>query len=205
MNVSEVSPNRRRLGGVPVWIAAGAFLACMGQQARAVPVTEDFSVSLGSFIDIVGSTPSPIASFSAVFEVTFDPAVSETGDTANIQVLNQSNLPSLGSALGFNYHAVARQMSIGGIQNGAGNIAGLTNDFVVQLDLTNLNAPRLNVCSDPGFSCGSAPGSTLASGFTVSSSTQVWLATVAAVPEPASIALLGFGLAAAAGLRRRRR
>jgi len=73
-------------------------------QAQAAPISETFAFSLGGFADEVGSVPPPITTITGHFTVTFDPAVSVTGDTSDLSNLSVSGI-TIGSAYAFKYSA----------------------------------------------------------------------------------------------------
>ena len=191
-------------------------LASMGGAAQAATITKTYDFTLTNFVDpFAGATP-PISTVTASFTLTFDPTVAVSNDTSDITI-NTLNAP-LDSQLGFSTGPGATPsdpyfISIGGIENGAGDVAGGTNDFVLQLEFANessFDSPTLPLCSDPGFICGPAPANSIASGYTSanfpSSLFVATISSVTAVPEPATWAmmLVGFGGLGAA-LRSRRK
>lgn len=181
--------------------------------AEAAPVIKTYNFTLSDFVDVVGNTAAPITSLTGSFTINFDPALSYNSQTAGITI-NSLSTNVFGSPISFSAGpGTPYFMSIGGTATGAGLITSGLQDFVLQLRFPNassLDSPELPVCGD-GFSCGSASGTVLASGYTLAGVSGGWLArtgsvvSVTAVPEPASWAMMiaGFGLAGAAMRRRR--
>lgn len=162
-------------------------------------VTENLSFNIGNFLDGSGTTAPPITALSGAITVTFDPTASVNNDTADLIIHSLSFTAA--STVAFAYNPTLQVLSFGGEQNGVGDIAGGTTDFVIQFNLSNLAAPRLSLCSDPGFSCGNLQGNSsyTSSGYSLTAyPSDFWLAlagtTSTAIPEPPSIALLGVGL-----------
>ena len=215
-------------------LAAAAVLLASTSAATAATVTETYVFTLTNLTSIYPTTyPGDIAPYPTVtgsFTVTFDPEVNTINDTTDIKV-NYLNVP-VGAPIGFSNYYDGNpndplDMSIGGVgtSNGyyngvyygdAGTIYGYSNDFVLQLafpNATSVNMPSLPICG-MGYSCGQAPGSFLASGYTLSTTGDAFLAqngtnglsgTVSTAPEPASWALMILGAGALGGALRSRR
>jgi hypothetical protein len=176
--------------------------------AEAAIVTETYSFSMANFIDVGGPVPSPLASISGSFTVTFDPDVYvdnvTTGLTVNYLIgptiaspIGYTNIPSTGPG-------VPDYLSIGGIQNDADYMAFGTDDFVLSLKFFDPGAAQYGLCSD-GYSCGSVPPDTIASGYTLAGyPDSAWLpqAGLMNVPEPAGWMLLLSGSGFLAAIRR---
>jgi hypothetical protein len=201
--------------GISKNLAAASILACAvlgGASAQAAVVTKTYDVTFDTLIDPFDNQTPPIQPVTASFTLTFDPSVNYTNETSGITV-NELNVP-VSSAIGFSTGTDASGdlfMSIGGIENSAGDVGFGTNDFVLQLrfDGGDLDKPSLPLCSDPGFSCGGLP-TTYASGYTTTSDPNSLflglVATVSPAPEPATWAMMltGFaGLGAALRMRRK--
>jgi hypothetical protein len=199
-------------------LAILAFSAC---SVQAQVITENLTGDLGGFIDVAGNTPAPISSVDASFTVTFNYSSFIAPTTSGLTVNSYSgpSLASLASPIEYDWDPSAGIMSIGATANPSTNLGLIfpgSQDLVFQFNLSNPSDPKLSVCSDPGFSCGTAQGNALfyASGYTLASSpNDGWLATVAngvsvnSAPEidPASTAaglslLLG-GLLVSTGAR----
>jgi len=78
-----------------------ASLAMVGN-SRAGTVTETYNFTLNDFVDIIGSSPSPITSISGSFTLTFDPSVSYVDNTTNItgSITGIPNAPVVASTMG---------------------------------------------------------------------------------------------------------
>lgn len=201
-------------GLIAAAVAAGATFGVL-TAAQAATVTHTYDFTLSGFVDPYAAETPPIGSVTASFTLTFDPTVSYTDQTVGLTV-NELNVP-LDSDVGFSTYPGASPsdpyfISIGGIEHGAGVVYGGTNDFVLQLEFANessLGSPTLPLCSAPGYSCGPAPSDSYASGYTEagypSSLFVATSASVAAVPEPATWAMMLFGFGALGGAMRFRR
>ena len=188
---------------------AAALVTCFARGALAGDVTENLSFSIGLFLDGNGTTAPPVTSLFGSITVTFDPTAFVDNDTADLVIHSLSFTPS--STVAFAYNPSLDVLSFGGEANGVGDIGFGTTDFVIQFNLSDLAAPRLSLCSDPGFACGSLQGNSsyTASGYTLASyPNDFWLAlagtTTPTIPEPSSIAALGVGLVFLAKRPRRR-
>jgi hypothetical protein len=199
-------------------VASFATLAAGFSSASAAVVTETYSFSLGGFVDVDADppVPSPLATISGSFSVTFDPTLNHVNDTTGLVVHSFSGIGApLDSQLGFTYVAATGEFALGGLEGGALFIAPGTNDFAIILNLANLSKPQFLPCSAPRASCGAATGDPafILSGFTRSGADfdkSLWLAAaaeseVAAVPEPPTWAMMFGGLALVALARARRR
>ena len=84
------------------------------------------------------------------------------------------------------------------------------NVFVIQFNLSNVNAPRLSLCSDPGFICGNLQGNSsyAASGYYCTLFGRL-LARAGghhrAADEPGGALLLAAGMASVAAAARARK
>jgi hypothetical protein len=176
--------------------------------AQAAVVTETYSFTMATFIDVGGPVPSPLASISGSFTVTFDPDVYADNVTTGLTV-NYLIGPAIASTIGYTNIpstgiGVPDYLSIGGVQNDADYMAFGTDDFVLSLKFFDPGAAQFGLCSD-GYSCGSVPPDTIASGFTLAGyPDSAWLPQSGAlnVPEPASWILLLGGSGILAAVRR---
>jgi hypothetical protein len=200
-------------------VASFATLAAGFSSASAAIVTETYSFSLGGFVDEFGDppVPSPVATISGSFTVTFDPTLNHVDDTTGLVVHSFSGVGApLDSPLGFTYLAASGEFALGGLEPAPTDINAGTNDFSIFLNLANLSKPQFFPCSVPGASCGAANGDPafIVAGFTRSGADfdkSIWIAAaaeseVAAVPEPSTWAMLliGFTGLGYAGYRRTR-
>jgi hypothetical protein len=199
-------------------VASFATLAAGLSSASAAVVTETYSFSLGGFVDEFGDppVPSPVATISGSFTLTFDPTLNHVDDTTGLVVHSFSGTGApLDSPLGFTYAAATGEFAFGGVEDGVGTIDSGTNNFALFLNLANLSNPQFVPCSDAGASCGAADGDPafILAGFTRSGADfdkSLWIAAaaeseVAAVPEPPTWAMMFGGLALVALARARRR
>jgi PEP-CTERM motif len=201
-------------------VASFATLAASFSSASAAIVTETYSFSLGGFVDEFGDppVPSPVATISGSFTLTFDPTLNHVDDTTDLVVHSFSGGGApLDSPLGFTYSAATGEFALGGLEDGGPQaIAPGTNDFSIFLNLANLSKPQFIPCSASGASCGAANGDPafILAGFTRSGADfdkSIWFATtaeseVAAVPEPSTWAMMlaGFAGLGFVGYRRAR-
>jgi hypothetical protein len=198
-------------------VASFATLAAGFSSASAAVVTETYSFSLGGFADGTGDppVPSPVATISGSFTLTFDPTLNHVDDTTGLVVHSFSGIGApLDSPLGFSYVAATGEFVLGGLEPAPGDINPGTNDFAIFLNLANLLKPQFLPCSAPGAECGTLTGDPgfIAAAFTRSGAgldESGWFAAAAesevAVPEPPTWAMMFGGLALVALARARRR
>jgi hypothetical protein len=190
--------------------AAAIGVALSATPGHAVTINQTYVFAFTGFVDVGGlNLPPPITSIAGSFTVTFDPAVYTDNNTTDITV-NYLTGVVVDSVIGFDNFPASGPgqpgyLAVGGIQFDADFISFGTNDFTLNLVYLDPAHPRLALCSD-GYLCGSAPGNTIASGYTHAGYPDSgWLVSAGGgVPEPASWALMiaGFGLMGAT-LRRR--
>jgi hypothetical protein len=182
--------------------------------AQAAMVTENLTADLSGFLNIGTGPAAPYSTVDGSFSVTFNTSSYIAPTTSGLTV-NSFSGTVISGPIEYAWNPTNDILSIGSSPV-IGEIYAGQNDVVFQFNLSNLSAPKLSVCSDPGFSCGTAQGNSLfyASGYTLASyPTSGWLATVAngvsvSAPElsPGSAAtgltLLMGALAVVAGRRR---
>jgi hypothetical protein len=204
------------MGFRPSLVALATCAACAMASGvvQAAIVTENLTADLSSFIDVAGSTPAPNASVDGSFSVTFNTSSYIAPTTSGLTV-NSFTGTTISGPIEYTWNPSSSILSIGSSSN-IGYIYAGQNDVVFQFNLSNLSDPVLSVCSNPGFSCGTANGNALfyASGYTLASyPNDGWLATVANgvsvnAPELSAgsattgLTLLMGGLAVLAGRRR---
>jgi hypothetical protein len=189
-------------------VASFATLAASFSSASAAIVTETYSFSLGGFVDEFGDppVPSPVATISGSFTLTFDPTLNHVDDTTDLVVHSFSGTGApLDSPLGFTYSAASGEFALGGLVPAPQEIDPGTNDFAIFLNLANLSKPQFLPCNTPGASCGAANGDPafIIAGFTRSGADfdkSLWIAAtaeseIAAVPEPSTWAMMLAGFA----------
>lgn len=172
-------------------MALAATVGAASSAAEGATITRNFQFFATNF-----AAAAPLQNIGGTFSVTFDPAVNSSG------ILNSLSIayPGLAfSAANTGFTATPGSfgvMTIGGLPSGVGSLATGTSDFVLQF-----------------IGAGSSPFSYLPLSFRYSTGAgQAWSGDFqidvinAAVPEPATWALMiaGFGLIGAS-LRTRRR
>jgi hypothetical protein len=181
--------------------------------AHAAVISEDINFSIFGFVDIgPGNVTPPISKIDGSITVHYDPALSYDNDTTDVVVHSLTGITA-GSPLGFTYSN--GYMEFGGIQNDADIVYSGTNDFVIAMNVSDPTKPTLIPCSTPGYTCGTATGSSAVGtgGYTLAAYNTGWFYSsgsivspnpIPTVPEPASIALMLCGLAAMGAVRRGR-
>jgi hypothetical protein len=191
-----------------VSLAAIAGLLASTPAAHAATVTETYMFNFSNFIDVGGSLPSPLSAIAGSVTITFDPTVDADNVTSGV-VVNYLTGAIVDSPIGYTYFAPTvpggiAYLAIGGTAYDSDFIAFGANDVAVNYKFTDPAHPFLALCSD-GYACGTAPPSTVASGYTLAGyPNDGWLVGTGTIPEPGAwmLMLAGFGLAGAA-LRRR--
>jgi len=176
---------RRILGKLTSGAGLAALVTCAicalpAGAVHAQTITENLTADLSGFIDIAGSIPSPVSAIDASFTVTFNPTLSYSSSTSGLTVDTFTGT-TVSYPFEYDWNPATHILSVGASQL-TGYIYAGQNEVAFQFNLTNPAAPKLSVCSDPGFSCGTANGNALfyASGYTLSTyPNDGWLATVA--------------------------
>jgi len=191
-----------------------AVCALSSSVVQAAMVTENLTADLSGFLNIGSGPAAPNSAVDGSFTVTFNTSSYIAPTTSGLTV-NSFTGTTISSPIEYAWNPTSSILSIGA-SSSIGYIYAGQNDVVFQFNLSNLNAPTLSVCSNPGFSCGTANGNSLfyASGYTLAGyPSSGWLATVAngvsvSAPELSAgsattgLTLLLGGLAVLAGRRR---
>lgn len=168
-------------------IALAAALALSSGVANAAIISNTYTV-IGS--NFSSSVPSAFASITESFTISFDNASNVSQQTSGI-TLNAASTIIPTSRLAFTYAAGADTLIVGGLAATVATSDPASTDFALIIS---------NASSTTNFSI-TALSYTVGTGATFTAITRRVTSTPAAVPEPASLALLAAAGAALAFMR----
>lgn len=171
-------------------LAVAAAVAFSSGGADAAIISNTYTVVGSNF---VSSVPSPYASITESFTISFDNAVTVSQQTSGISLNGASTiLPT--STLAYTYAAGADTLIVGGLARTVATADPASTDFALVIQ----NASRTADFSITALSYTVGTGATF-------TATRTGVGTLpSAVPEPASLALLATVGGAFALVRRRR-
>ena len=188
------------------FMAAAAFGAvvfmCSAVSSHAAPTTREFTFSISNFNarGTAGGT-SPFDTITGSFRVTFDFEVNQSETTEDIELIEvrgDGDLLELNSPVVFQYlSGDLDRLFVSGQTDGSNGVGSGGFDF--SLAIANASRDGANIF---GFIYFPGSGSTVFEGFDFELTSRDLTLEVS---EPASAALIGFGLAGLALARRRRR
>jgi hypothetical protein len=189
MLLAREDPMRQFCGAIAVVFLS--LLLCPAR-ARAETISLSATFMASDFRPTFGSNAPPVDPIVGSFSITFDNSVDLREQSIGITSF-AVNIP-LDGPPGFAYGAVADALIIGSLFDGAQTVGGGTNDIVFGINNPSTNPSPVDMAysqrsSDVPF---------------ISRNVTMTFFTPEVVPEPATLLLLGTGLAAACVRRRHR-
>jgi hypothetical protein len=164
-------------------------LSAVSAQASLITINDAFVA--GGF-----NPAAPVDPVTGSFSVTFDNASTLIDITSGISITNLNI--ALGSAPAFTYNSLSDVLFIGGLQDFANGVQAGTDDFYLVITTASTNPTFAGlVYTQQQFA--------LETFFADPDQGELTPAAPSNVPEPASLTLLGLGLASMGARRRRQR